>query len=81
MCPSCQVCLTSEISITLHCQLCSNRYTALRIKNYSKSTFAIKVATMKNMDDFGKPSIATAKSTPFTVNKDEWDTKEGTGVS
>ena len=39
---------------------------------------------MKNTDDFryeGKPSCATAKSTPFTVSKDEWDTKEDTGKS
>ena len=39
---------------------------------------------MKNTDDFyyeGKPScMATAKSTPFAVNKDEWDTKD-TGKS
>ena len=39
---------------------------------------------MKNMDDFrfeGKPSRACAKSTPFPVSKDEWDTKEDTGKS
>ena len=44
-----------------------------------KSTSAIKVATMKNTDDFcyeGKPSRATIKSTLFAVSKDEWDTKE-----
>ena len=37
---------------------------------------------MKNTDDFcfkGKPPRATAKSTPFPVSKDEWDTKEDTG--
>ena len=48
------------------CQLCSTRYTALQIKNYSKSTPEIKVATMKNMDDFhyqGKSSSATTKLT------------------
>ena len=36
----------------------------------------------KNTDDFhyeGKPSRATAKSTPFAVSKDEWGTKEDTG--
>ena len=36
---------------------------------------------MKNTDDFHykeKPSRATAKSTLFSVNKDEWDTKEDT---
>ena len=36
---------------------------------------------MKNTDDFGKPSHASAKSTPFAVSKDEWDTKEDTGKS
>ena len=45
--------LKSEVSIMLcYHQLCSTRYTALRIKNRSKSTTAIKVATMKNTDDF-----------------------------
>ena len=37
---------------------------------------------MKNTDYFcceGKPSCAIAKSTLFTVSKDEWDTKEDTG--
>ena len=75
-------CLKSEVSITLHCQLCSTRYTAVRIKNCSKGTSVIKVATMKNTDDFcfeGKPSRATAKLTLSTVSKDEWDTKEETG--
>ena len=56
--------LKSEVSIRLRCQLCSTRYTALQIKNCSKSTPAVKVATMKNMDDFCykvKLSRATAK--------------------
>ena len=76
--------LKSEVSNTLCCQLCSTRYTAVRFKNCSKSTSAIKLATMKNMDDFcykGKPSLATAKLTPFAVSKDKWDTKEDTGKS
>ena len=76
--------LKSEASIRLRCQLCSTRYTVLRIKNCLKSTSAIKVATMKNTNDFcykGKPSRATAKSTPFVVSQDEWDTKEDTGKS
>ena len=67
--------LKSEVSITLRCRL---------IENYLKSTSAIKVATMKSMDDFhyeGKPSRATTKSTLFAVSKDEWDTKEDTGKS
>ena len=45
---------------------------------------AIKVATMKNTDDFhfvGKPLRATTKSTLFAVSKDEWDTKEDAGKS
>jgi len=28
-----------------------------------------------------KPSCATTKSTLFTISKDEWNTKEGTGKS
>ena len=55
--------LKSEVSITLRCQLCSTRYTAVWIKNYSKSTAAIKVPNVKNTDNFryeGKPSRATA---------------------
>ena len=75
-------CLKSEVSIMLHCLLCSTRYTAVRIKNCSKSSSAIKIATTKNMDDIryeGKPSHATTKSTLFAVSKDEWDTKEDTG--
>ena len=74
--------LKSEVSVTLCCRLCSTRYTAVRIKNCLKSTSAIEIATMKNTDDFhfeGKPSRARAKSTPFPVSKDEWDTKEDTG--
>ena len=35
------------ISIMLRCQLCSTRYTAVQIKNCSKSTSTIKVATIK----------------------------------
>ena len=60
--------LKSEVFITLHCRLCSTRYTAVRIKNCLKSTSAIKIATMKNTDDFRceeKPSCATAKLTPL----------------
>jgi len=38
----------SEVSITILCLLCSPCYTAVRIKNCSKSTSVITVATMKN---------------------------------
>ena len=44
--------LKSEESIMLYFQLCSTHYTAIKIKNYSKSTSVIKVAAMKNTDDF-----------------------------
>jgi len=42
----------TEVSIAPLCQVFSTNYTAVRIKNCLKSTFAIKVTTMKNMDDF-----------------------------
>ena len=76
--------LKSEVSITLRCRLCSTCYTAVQIKNYLKSTSAIKIATMTNTDDFrykGKPSCSITKSTLFAVSKDEWDTKKDTGKS
>ena len=38
----------SEVSITILCLLCSARYTAVRIKNCSKSMSMIKVATARN---------------------------------
>ena len=41
-------CLKSEGFIAL----CSTCYTAVQIKNCLKSTSVIKVATMKNTDDF-----------------------------
>ena len=85
MCPNYINChLKSEISITLHCWLCSTHYTAVRIKNCLKSTSTFKIATMKNRDDFryeGEPSRATTKLTLFAVSKDEWDRKENTGKS
>ena len=50
--------------------------------NCLKSTFAIKIATMTNMDNFhyeGKPLHAITKLTLFAVTNDEWDTKKHTG--
>jgi len=38
----------NEVSITVLCLLCSPRYTAVQIKNYSKSMSVIKVATARN---------------------------------
>ena len=70
---------SGDVSITLRCRLCSTRYTTVQIKNCSKSTSAIKIATMKNTDDFHyerKLSHATAKLTLFAVSKGEWDTKD-----
>ena len=58
--------LKSEVSIMLHCRLCSTHYTAVQIENCLKNTSGIKIATMTNTDDFhceGKPSHAVAKST------------------
>jgi len=40
--------LIISVSITILCLLCSPCYTAVRIKNCSKSTSEIEVATMKN---------------------------------
>jgi len=37
----------SEVSITVLCLLCSTRYTAVQIKNCSKTTSVITVVTMK----------------------------------
>jgi len=71
----------TEVSIALLYQLCSTHYTVVRIKNCLKSTSVIKVATMKNTDNFcyTKSSCATTKSTLFTVSKDECSTKEDPG--
>ena len=38
-------CQKSKASITLHCQLCSTRYSAVQINSCLKSTSAIKVVT------------------------------------
>jgi len=46
-----------------------------------KSTSAIKVETIKNMDNFHYAKEAITKLTLFTVSKDEWNTKEDTGKS
>ena len=49
--------------------------------NCLKSTSVIKVATMKNTDNFCYAKEAIACNHQFTVSKDEWNTKEGTGKS
>ena len=57
--------LKNEASITLYCQPITQQHK-------SKSIIVIKVATVKNMDNFfnkKKPSHATAKLTSFAVTK------------
>ena len=61
----------------------SNPYHSITNQLFEKHLYN-QVATMKNTDHFhykGNPSCAAAKSTPFTVSKDEFDTKEDTGKS
>jgi len=57
------------------------RFAPLHSKNFLKSTSVIKVATKKNTDTPRKPQYVTPKLTPFTVIKDEWNTKEVSGKS
>ena len=68
-----------EVSISLLCQLCSTHYTAVRVKKLLKNTSVIKVAIMKNIDDFHYAKEAIACSHQIAVSKDEWNTKEDTG--
>jgi len=80
--PPTKYCLKSEVSITLCCQVCSTRYIAVQITNYSKSTSVIKVAFMKNTDDFHYTKEAIMwyhQTTLFAVSKDEWNTKVDMG--
>ena len=49
--------ISESESITILCLLCSSHYTAVRIKNCSKSTSVITVATMKNMMVLHAPGI------------------------
>ena len=72
--------LSSETEVSIYL-LYSTHYTAVQIKNCLKCTSVIKVATMKNTNDFHYAKEAITKSTLFTVSKDEWNTKEDTGKS
>ena len=78
-------CLKREVSITLHCWLCSTRYTAVQIKNCLKSTSAIRIATMTNMNNFRyirrEATMCHRQIDTFAISKDERDTKENTGKS
>ena len=75
--------LLSEKS-SIHCTYCQLQvhvcltcYTAVWIKNHSKSTSAIEAGTMKNTDDpcYKKKPLHATKLTLFAVSKDEWGTK------
>ena len=74
MCPALVISMKSEASIILHCQLITQQYC-------SKSPSVIKVATVKNTDDFCYAKKATTKLTPFAVSKDVWNTNKDTGKS
>jgi len=71
--------LKNKIAITLLFQL------LVLIEKYLKSNCIIKIASMKNIENFPsqkrKPLCATTKSKLFTVSKGEWNTKEGTRKS
>ena len=55
----------------------------VQIKHCSKSNSVIKVAALKNMDDFhyAQEDITAINWTPFTISKNEWNTKENTDKS
>ena len=57
MVPCASIISESEVSIMVLCLLCPSRYTAMQIKNCSKSTSVIKVATI----------IQTVPHTPVIV--------------
>jgi len=56
-----------------------NPYTAVKIKNYLKSTSVIKVAIMTI--SIAQKKHTTIKLTLFVVSKAKWNTKEDTGKS
>jgi len=70
----------------LRYQLCSTHYSAVQINNCFKRSFGIKVVTTDDFrkvttDDFRNNGSHHVQSTLFMVNKDEWDTKKGSGKS
>ena len=73
--------MKSEASIMRHCKLHSTCYAHYE----SRTVPAIKVATMKNNENFhykGSRHVCYRQiDTSFTVSKDEWDKKEDTGKS
>ena len=63
--------LKCEVSIKLHCRLCSTRYPAVRIKNCLKSTSAIKTTTIKNMDDFLHEGNSFMKGSHYVLSPNQ----------
>jgi len=55
---------------TFHYRLCSTRYATVRINNYLKRTFVIKVATIKIMDDLMEAITCLSQNRHFL-----WRTK------
>jgi len=74
-------CLKTEISITLHCQLCLTCYIAVRTNQELFKEHPKYIVTMKMwMVSLRKEAIHVIdKSKLFTVSNDEWNTKEDTG--
>ena len=84
-CPNNQL-LKNAVAIMLRLQLCSARYTAIRMKNCMRSVSAI---TMENMGNklivittvIGKPYHAVAIDTLIVLPVKNWDSKEDKGKS
>ena len=57
----------SEVSITVFGLLCSPHYTAVQIKNCSKSTSVIKVAMMRNMMVPRVPQLSSEMEVPIAL--------------
>ena len=83
--PAINYCLKSEVSITLHCQICLTRYTTSQIKNCSKSTSGIKVANYyekyRQFPLWREAITCYCQIETFRCQQIEWDIKEGTGKS
>jgi len=65
--PRASIISESEVSITVLCMPCSPRYTAVQIKNCSKSTPVIKVATIRKYDGTVCPSYRLKLKYPLPV--------------
>jgi len=68
--PRASIISESEVSITVLCLPCSPRYTAVQIKNCSKSTPVIKVATMQKYNGTARPTyrLKLKYSLPFSFS-------------